>query len=94
MTIDLTPFLGGHGPKYLSIARALAEAVRHGVLSPGMRLPTHRELAETLLGGGLGPYGFLFAYIVGILAKVDEAASETGLVFQAKMRHVSLSMKR
>ena len=27
-----------------------------------------RELAETLLGGGLGPYGFLFAYIVLIVA--------------------------
>ena len=27
-----------------------------------------RELAETLLGGGLGPYGFLFAYILLIVA--------------------------
>ncbi|WP_110649513.1 PLP-dependent aminotransferase family protein [Salinicola peritrichatus] len=48
MTIDLTPYLSSHGPKYLSIARALAEAMRHGALPPGTRLPTHRELAETL----------------------------------------------
>lgn len=48
MTIDLTPFMSPHGPKYLAIARALAEAVRHGTLPPGTRLPTHRDLAETL----------------------------------------------
>ncbi|GHB16443.1 MocR-like ectoine utilization transcription factor EhuR [Salinicola rhizosphaerae] len=48
MTIDLKPFLSQQGPKYLAIARALAEAVRQGALAPGSRLPTHRDLAETL----------------------------------------------
>jgi DNA-binding transcriptional MocR family regulator len=68
MTIDLTPFLGGHGPKYLSIARALAEAVRHGVLTPGMRLPTHRELAETL------------GVSVQTVSRAYEQAEKSGLV--------------
>ncbi|MCI0510216.1 GntR family transcriptional regulator [Chromohalobacter marismortui] len=48
MTIDLTPYLPTHGPKYLAIARALAEAIRQGDLTPGTRLPPHRCLAETL----------------------------------------------
>ncbi|MBB3232328.1 PLP-dependent aminotransferase family protein [Halomonas stenophila] len=48
MTIDLTPYLSDTGPKYLSIARALSEAIRQGDLTPGTRLPPHRQLAETL----------------------------------------------
>ncbi|XKE44752.1 PLP-dependent aminotransferase family protein [Halomonas organivorans] len=48
MTIDLTPFLSPTGPKYLAIARALAEAIRQGELVPGARLPPHRQLAEAL----------------------------------------------
>ncbi|EPC01118.1 GntR family transcriptional regulator [Litchfieldella anticariensis FP35 = DSM 16096] len=48
MTIDLTPYLPTHGPKYLAIARALSEAIRQGDLIPGTRLPPHRQLAETL----------------------------------------------
>ncbi|GAA5175878.1 MULTISPECIES: PLP-dependent aminotransferase family protein [Halomonadaceae] len=48
MTIDLTPYLSSHGPKYLAIARALSEAIRHGELTPGTRLPPHRQLAEAL----------------------------------------------
>lgn len=48
MTIDLTPYLSEYGPKYLAIARALSEAIRHGELTPGTRLPTHRQLAESL----------------------------------------------
>ncbi len=48
MTIDLTPYLSPQGPKYLAIARALSEAIRHGELTPGTRLPPHRQLAEAL----------------------------------------------
>ncbi|GGX86115.1 GntR family transcriptional regulator [Litchfieldella qijiaojingensis] len=48
MTIDLTPYLPTHGPKYLAIARALSEAIRQGGLIPGSRLPPHRQLAESL----------------------------------------------
>ena len=76
MTIDLTPFLGGHGPKYLSIARALAEAVRHGVLSPGMRLPTHRELAETL------------GVSVQTVSRAYEQAEKSGLVQALSLIHI------
>ncbi|MFD2438295.1 aminotransferase-like domain-containing protein [Modicisalibacter luteus] len=48
MTIDLTPYLSPQGPKYLAIARALSEAIRQGELTPGTRLPPHRQLAEAL----------------------------------------------
>ena len=48
MTIDLMPYLSPHGPKYLAIARALSEAIRQGQLTPGTRLPPHRQLAEEL----------------------------------------------
>lgn len=48
MTIDLTPYLSPRGPKYLAIARALSEAIRQGELTPGTRLPPHRQLAESL----------------------------------------------
>ena len=36
------------GPRYLAIAEALAVDVRGGALSPGDRLPTHRDLAYRL----------------------------------------------
>jgi DNA-binding transcriptional MocR family regulator len=36
------------GPRYLAIAEALASDVRSGGLSPGDRLPTHRDLAYRL----------------------------------------------
>ncbi|MDR5858895.1 PLP-dependent aminotransferase family protein [Halomonas eurihalina] len=48
MTINLTPYLSETGPKYLAIARALSEAIRQGELTPGTRLPPHRQLADTL----------------------------------------------
>jgi DNA-binding transcriptional MocR family regulator len=38
----------GTGPRYLAIADAIAEAIRGGALTAGMRLPTHRDLAEAL----------------------------------------------
>ncbi|WP_242495513.1 PLP-dependent aminotransferase family protein [Salinicola tamaricis] len=68
MTIDLTPYLSTQGPKYLAIARALAEALRHGAISPGMRLPTHRELAETL------------GVSVQTVSRAYEQAEKSGLV--------------
>jgi DNA-binding transcriptional MocR family regulator len=36
------------GPRYLAIAEALATDVRNGQLTPGDRLPTHRDLAYRL----------------------------------------------
>lgn len=37
-----------HGPLYLSIADQIVRAIEHGELTPGARLPTHRELAGRL----------------------------------------------
>ncbi|NRH27161.1 PLP-dependent aminotransferase family protein [Pseudomonas sp. MS19] len=48
MTIDLKPFMRTGQPKYLAIGNALTEAINTGALLPGSKLPTHRELAETL----------------------------------------------
>jgi DNA-binding transcriptional MocR family regulator len=43
------PMLGDHRrPRYRAIADALADDVRSGVLPPGARLPTHRDLAWRL----------------------------------------------
>lgn len=42
---DLASFAG---PKYLALASAIAADVSAGVLEPGARLPTHRELASRL----------------------------------------------
>ena len=33
------------GPKYRAIAQAIGEDIASGKLGPGMRLPTHRDLA-------------------------------------------------
>lgn len=42
---DLT---GRHGPRYLQIVEAMADAIASGALAPGARLPPHRELAYQL----------------------------------------------
>lgn len=42
------PTLEREGARYLAIADAIERDVRQGVLAPGARLPTHRELADTL----------------------------------------------
>jgi len=42
------PAWTGDGPMYLGIADAIARDVERGVLAPGTRLPTHRELARAL----------------------------------------------
>ena len=36
------------GPKYRAIAQAIGEDIANGKLAPGMRLPTHRDLAWRL----------------------------------------------
>lgn len=40
--------LDGHGPRYAQITRALQRSIRDGVLRPGSRLPSHRQLAGEL----------------------------------------------
>ncbi|BBK40148.1 transcriptional regulator [Allostella vacuolata] len=48
MTIWLPHVADRTGPKYRAIADALADDIRRGAVRPGMRLPTHRELAWRL----------------------------------------------
>jgi DNA-binding transcriptional MocR family regulator len=48
MTNWLPELSGRSGPRYLAIADAIADAVRDGSLAPGVRLPTHRDLAWRL----------------------------------------------
>jgi len=38
----------GKGPLQRKLAQALVQAIRHGALSPGIRLPSERELAQAL----------------------------------------------
>ena len=48
MTLWRPDLARAKGPRYRAIAEALAADVRAGRLKPGTRLPTHRDLAETL----------------------------------------------
>ncbi|MEZ5830502.1 MAG: PLP-dependent aminotransferase family protein [Dongiaceae bacterium] len=48
MTIWIPDLSSHRGPRYLAIADALASDIRTSRLSPGDRLPTHRELAYQL----------------------------------------------
>ncbi|CCH49155.1 aminotransferase-like domain-containing protein [Pseudodesulfovibrio piezophilus] len=48
MTIWQPNIQSTSGPRYLAIANALEDDVKHGRLNPGTKLPTHRELADTL----------------------------------------------
>ena len=48
MTIWIPDLSSHRGPRYLAIADALALDIRSSKLSPGDRLPTHRELAYQL----------------------------------------------
>ena len=48
MTIWIPDLSSHRGPRYLAIADALATDIRSSRLSPGDRLPTHRELAYQL----------------------------------------------
>jgi DNA-binding transcriptional MocR family regulator len=48
MTIWAPDLTARKGPRYRAIADALADDLARGRLTPGARLPTHRDLAETL----------------------------------------------
>lgn len=48
MTIWLPSIEEDEGPRYVAIANAIATDLRRGVLTPGARLPTHRDLAKHL----------------------------------------------
>ena len=48
MTDWLPEMTGRAGPRYRAIADAIADDIRSGLLSPGDRLPTHRDLAWRL----------------------------------------------
>jgi len=64
-----TPCLEGRpGPLYHALADALAEAIADGTLSPGTRLPTHRDLAWRL---GIN---------IGTVTRAYALARERGLV--------------
>jgi DNA-binding transcriptional MocR family regulator len=56
------------GPRYVVIAEALAEDAAAGRLRPGMRLPTHRELADRL------------GVTVGTVTRAYAEAARRGLV--------------
>lgn len=56
------------GPKYMALSRALREAIRDGVLTPGMRLPTVRDLAWRL------------AVTPGTVARAYQMATQEGLL--------------
>src|SRR6266446_6176409 len=63
------PDLEAHpGPRYLAIVEALAADVSSGALKPASRLPTHRDLAETL------------GVTVGTVSRAYAEAARRGLV--------------
>ncbi len=64
-TPDLTQF---PGPKFLSLSRALREAIREGQLEPGRKLPPVRDLAFQL---GITP---------GTVARAYHVATQEGLL--------------
>ncbi|MBO6559278.1 MAG: PLP-dependent aminotransferase family protein [Nisaea sp.] len=59
---------GSAGPKYLAIARAMAEDIATGRLAPGTQLPTHRELAYQL------------GVTVGTVSRAYAEATRRGLI--------------
>ncbi len=48
MTIWLPTITRGKAPLYQTLASAIEQDIRSGLLGPGMRLPTHRDLADAL----------------------------------------------
>ena len=48
MTIQQSDIASRPGPKYIAITDALSDRIRSGDMKPGERLPTHRDLADTL----------------------------------------------
>src|SRR5262245_44750499 len=64
-----TPDVSAHrGPRYIAIADALAADIRSSRLSPGDRLPTHRELAYQL------------GVTVGTITRAYSEAERRGLI--------------
>lgn len=45
---QLGPWSAGKGPLQRKLAHAVIEAIRHGALNPGIRLPSERDLAHAL----------------------------------------------
>lgn len=68
MTIWPPVQLKGDGPLYLQLAEGLAQAIASGLLAPGERLPTHRDLADRL------------GVTVGTVSRAYAEAAERGLV--------------
>ena len=63
MAIWTPELTGRRGAKYLQIVEALAEDIASGALSPGTKLPPHRELAYAL---GVSPNTTSRAYAEGV----------------------------
>ena len=68
MTIWTPDLRGREGPRYLAIADALADDVGGGRLAAGVRLPTHRDLADAL------------GVTVGTISRAYREARARGLV--------------
>lgn len=68
MTIWKPDLANRTGPKYRNIAEALADDIASGVLSPGDRLPTHRDLAWRL------------GVTVGTVSRAYAMAQDRGLI--------------
>ena len=68
MTMWAPDLASRSGPRYLAIVEALAADVGSGQLSSGSRLPTHRDLAETL------------GITVGTVSRAYAEAARRGLV--------------
>ncbi len=68
MTIWTPDLRSRSGPRYVAIAEALAEDAGGGRLSPGTRLPTHRDLADRL------------GVTVGTVTRAYAEAARRGLV--------------
>lgn len=67
--LEWLPDLSGlPGPKYLAIARAMAEDIATGRLAPGTQMPTHRELAYQL------------GVTVGTVSRAYAEATRRGLI--------------
>lgn len=68
MTAWLPDLDGRTGPRYRAITEAMADAIRGGVLTPGTRLPTHRDLAWKL------------GVTVGTVTRAYKEATARGLI--------------
>ena len=69
--------LDGRGPRYAQITRALVTLIRRGILAPGVRAPSTRELARDT---GCSRNVVLLAY--------EQLRLEGYLVGRARIRNV------